>query len=163
MSVNKYLPHVFVLPEDDANRQLANGFLLEPSLRNRKIQILEEAGGWQEVLNRFRTEHVPLMDRTPNRHMVLLIDFDGREDRLGAARAAIPSHLAEKVFVLGAWTNPEQLRQSLGRPYEAIGLEMAKDCLDERKTTWGHRLLGHNASEVERLRNQVRPILFSDA
>ncbi len=24
--VNKYLPHVFVLPEDDANRQLANEF-----------------------------------------------------------------------------------------------------------------------------------------
>lgn len=28
MSVNKYKPHVLVLPEDDANRQLANGFLL---------------------------------------------------------------------------------------------------------------------------------------
>ena len=29
MSVNKYQPHVLVLPEDDANRQLANGFLLD--------------------------------------------------------------------------------------------------------------------------------------
>jgi hypothetical protein len=29
MSVNKYHPHVLVLPEDDANRQLANGFLLD--------------------------------------------------------------------------------------------------------------------------------------
>ena len=27
MSVNKYKPHVLLIPEDDANRQLANGFL----------------------------------------------------------------------------------------------------------------------------------------
>jgi hypothetical protein len=30
MSANKYKPHVVVLPEDDANRQLANGFLTHP-------------------------------------------------------------------------------------------------------------------------------------
>jgi len=53
MSVNKYLPHVLVLPEDDANRQLANGFQLDVFLATRRMQILEEAGGWQEVLNRF--------------------------------------------------------------------------------------------------------------
>jgi len=29
MSVNGHLPHVLVLPEDDANRQLANGFVLD--------------------------------------------------------------------------------------------------------------------------------------
>ena len=40
MSVNKYLPHVLVLPEDDANRQLANGFLLDPNLLDRRIQLL---------------------------------------------------------------------------------------------------------------------------
>jgi hypothetical protein len=27
--VNRYLPHVLVLPEDDANRQIANGFVLD--------------------------------------------------------------------------------------------------------------------------------------
>ena len=53
MSVNKYMPHVLVLPEDDANRQLANGFQLDESLATRKMQILEEAGGWQEVLHCF--------------------------------------------------------------------------------------------------------------
>jgi hypothetical protein len=29
MSVNRNRPHVFVLPEDDANLQLATGFVLE--------------------------------------------------------------------------------------------------------------------------------------
>ncbi len=29
MSVNKYKPHVLILPEDDADRQIANGFCTE--------------------------------------------------------------------------------------------------------------------------------------
>ena len=43
MSVNVYNPHVLVLPEDDANRQIANGFLLEPSIKHRNIQVLTPA------------------------------------------------------------------------------------------------------------------------
>lgn len=162
MSVNRQVPHVFVLPEDDANRQLANGFLLEHSLATRRMQILEEAGGWQEVLNRFKEDHVPEMDRYPGRFMVLLIDFDGREDRLIAARAAIPNHLKERVFVLGAWSEPEELRHDLGS-YETIGLAMAKDCRDNTEETWRHRLLCHNAGELDQLRKRVRPVLFSNS
>lgn len=44
MSVNKHLPHVFVLPEDDANRQLANGFYLAESLDVRRMQVLQPPG-----------------------------------------------------------------------------------------------------------------------
>jgi hypothetical protein len=33
MSVNKYQPHVLLLPEDDANTELANGFVLEIEYR----------------------------------------------------------------------------------------------------------------------------------
>ncbi len=48
MSVNKYLPHVFVLPEDDANRQLASGFHLQvPWDRQRQMQVLS-SGWWLE-------------------------------------------------------------------------------------------------------------------
>jgi hypothetical protein len=161
MSVNRRVPHVLVLPEDDANRQLANGFQLDPLLDTRRMQILEEAGGWREVLNRFQEDHVPEMDRYATRFMVLLIDFDGREDRLNTVRAAIPDHLTERVFVLGAWSDPEELRQNLGSPYEAIGLAMARDCRDNTEVIWAHSLLCHNAGELERLRNHVRPILFS--
>jgi hypothetical protein len=161
MSVNKYLPHVLVLPEDDANRQLANGFSLDLSLATRRMQILEEAGGWQEVLNRFKTDHLSEMDRYAGRFMVLLIDFDGREDRLHTVRAAIPDRLQDRVFVLGAWSQPEDLRPILGS-YESIGLALARDCRDNTEVTWAHGLLSHNAGELERLRKQVRPILFSD-
>ena len=101
MSVNKYLPHLLVLPEDDANRQLANGFIQDQHLFTRRIQVLEEVGGWSEVLNRFTSDHVIEMDRYPQRFMVLLIDFDRQKDRLDKAKAAVPGHLTERVFVLG--------------------------------------------------------------
>ena len=113
MSVNKYQPHVFVLPEDDANRQLANGFLLDLSLSTKKIQVLPEVGGWAQVLERFQSDHIPGMDRYPERYMVLLIDFDNRPDRLDHARAAIPGHLTERVFILGVLSEPEALRRTL--------------------------------------------------
>jgi hypothetical protein len=99
------------------------------------------------------------MERFPHRFMILLIDFDGREDRLDDAKAAIPDHLTDRAFILGALTEPEALRQSLGS-YETIGLAMAEDYREETDTTWGHDLLQHNASELDRLRTQVRPILF---
>jgi hypothetical protein len=38
MRINKYKPHILVLPEDDANRQIANGFILEPTLNQSAIQ-----------------------------------------------------------------------------------------------------------------------------
>ena len=44
MSVNRHKPHLLVLPEDDANRQLARGFELE--LSTRQFQVLQPAGGW---------------------------------------------------------------------------------------------------------------------
>lgn len=159
MSVNRYRAHVLVLPEDDANRQLANGFLLDRDLSTWRIQVLVEAGGWGDVLEHFLVDQVVDMDRYPKRFMILLIDFDGREDRLQYARSRIPARLTDRVFILGALTEPEALKVDLGS-YEAIGLELARDCREETDKTWGHRLLRHNTSELDRLRANVRPILF---
>jgi hypothetical protein len=100
------------------------------------------------------------MDRFRDRFMVLLIDFDGSEERLQDAKAGIPEHLTERVFILGALTDPEALKKANLGSYEEIGLAMARDCRDEADTIWGHQLLRHNASELERLRVHVRPILF---
>lgn len=161
MSVNKNRPHIYVLPEDDANRQLADGFFLDHSLWNRRssFQVLPEAGGWRKALDSFQSDHIRGMERYPQRFMVLLIDFDGQGDRLDNAKAVVPDHLKDRVFVLGAWGEPEALKANLG-DYETIGMAMAKDCREETDTTWGHDLLQHNASELDRLREHVRPILF---
>ncbi len=161
MSVNRYQPHVLVLPEDDANRQLANGFLLDLSLSTKKIQVLPEVGDWAQVLERFQSDHIPGMDRYPERYMVLLIDFDNRPDRLDHARAAIPGHLTERVFILGVLSEPEALKEDTLESYETIGLAMAEDCRAETEVIWGHDLLRHNAGELDRLRQYVRPLLFT--
>ena len=158
--VNKHEDHVLVLPEDDANRQLANGFHLQIGWsQQRQMQVLRVAGGWNKVLTLFRSVHVKEMNRWPKRFMVLLIDFDDTQERLRDAEAAIPGNLAQRVFVLGALTEPEVLRADLGT-YETIGKGMADDCREETDTTWGHHQLRHNASELDRLRRCVRPILF---
>ncbi len=162
MSVNKYLPHVYVLPEDDANRQVANGFFLDERLRQRQLYVLEEAGGWNEVLERFCSIHAAEMERVPGRFMVLLIDFDNKIDRLQSSRDRIPTHLRDRVFILGVLSEPEDLKHDLGS-FETIGLALAKDCREETNATWGHRLLRHNGGEADRLRVQVRQVLFPDS
>lgn len=160
MGVNKELPHVFVLPEDDANRQLAEAFHQYVDWRQyRQMQVLVEAGGWRVVMDLFKSEHITEMDRNAKRLMVLLIDFDGHLDRLDFVKSNIPVRMADRVFVLGAFRKPEALKPTLGS-YETIGMSLAKDCREETDTTWNHPLLQHNASELARLREHVRPILF---
>jgi hypothetical protein len=159
VSVNKHLPHVYVIPEDDANRQLAIGFYLEIN-QTRQMQVLPVAHGWNEVLRCFQTDHARGMDIFPNRYMVLLIDFDRSEARLEYARRSIPEHLVDRVFVLGIWSEPEDLG-GLGS-LETIGKGMARDCRDQTDNVWRHQLLRHNAAEIARLREHVRPILFPD-
>jgi hypothetical protein len=149
-----------VLPEDDANRQLALGFRLQVS-SHRQFEIQPPAGGWGKVLDCFESDHIGEMEKCPNRYMVLLIDFDSKEDRLQYAKDKIPGHLAERVFVLGTLSEPEALRASLGCSYEMIGSKLAVDCRDGTSTAWDHPLLRHNAEEVKRLRASVRPILFA--
>jgi hypothetical protein len=161
MAVNQYLSHVLVLPEDDANRQIANGFHRQV-LPYRQMQVLRPAGGWTKVLSLFESEHVTAMEHCPNRFMVLLIDFDSSETRLEKARAAIPQHLAERVFVLGAWSKPERLKTDLG-DFETVGSKVADDCRSGTEATVGHELLRHNTAELARLRHRVLPILFPPA
>lgn len=158
MSANKHAPHVRVLPEDDANRQLANGFLLGVEWsRQGQIDVLRVAGGWHAVLDSFEADHVPSMNRNANTYMVLLIDFDEDTGRRQYVESRIPEHLRERVFVIGAWSRPEDLRPP---SYESIGKALARDCRDGTEATWGHELLRHNAEELTRLREHVRPILF---
>jgi hypothetical protein len=158
--VNKHRPHVFVLPEDDANRQLAIGFALEVSARfSRQVFVLPVAGGWTQVLERFLSDEVVDMEGSPDRYMVLLIDFDRNEERLSHVYSRIPEHLRDRVFILGVWSEPEELKKALGS-CEGIGAAMARDCREETNTTWDHALLRHNAGELARLRPCVRPILF---
>jgi hypothetical protein len=159
VSANKSFPHLYVLPEDDANRQLVTGFHLECG-KPRQIHTLPVANGWTKVLDQFKKVHIREMNRFPARLMVLLIDFDDHEDRLTVANAAVPRDLTDRVFVLGSWTDPQALRRAGIGAFEAIGAALAKDCREGTRLTWGHELLRHNASELDRLCERIKPILF---
>ncbi|MFM9965426.1 MAG: hypothetical protein ACKV2Q_29930 [Planctomycetaceae bacterium] len=107
---NKFRPHVYVLPEDAANRQLANGFRLHESVANKEFKVLPEAGGWIKVRSQFEEVHIAEMKNNSLRYLVLLVDFDGKENRLEEIKKVIPPNLIERVFVIGVWLEPEDLK-----------------------------------------------------
>ncbi len=62
--MNRQRPHLLVLPEDDANRQLANGFHQQVDWNQyRQMKALPPAGGWRNVLELLREGHLAEMNR----------------------------------------------------------------------------------------------------
>lgn len=161
MSVNKNRPHVYILPEDDANRQIANGFLLDPSIKLRNIEVLRPAGGWPKVLDSFLNDHVLGLRNNAHRHLILLIDFDGQvEERTARFVSQFPGDVRDRVFLLGSMSEPEPLRKQCGDSLENIGKTLAAECFGDEKQLWAHPLLAHNETERTRLNASVRSILF---
>ena len=161
MSVNNYLPHVMVLPEDLADQDIANGFQLEmDQQRQRRIQILIVAVGWGHVLDSFERDQLRDLQKYPNRYLAMVIDFDNATGRRAAAEARIPAHPRDRVFILGTRSEPETLRTALGLKYEEIGRDLARDCRQGTRNVWDHPLPADNVTEPARLFERVRPILF---
>lgn len=163
MSVNKFSLHVLILPEDDANRQIANGFVLALSpLGGRQVQVLPVAGGWREVLRQFSEEHVRPMEKWNERRLILVLDFDGDDQRRETVEKTIPPQIKDRVFVLGTLTEPEDLKRDGLGSYEQIGIRLCTECERASDGIWHHRLLSHNAQELKQLREDIRPILFPE-
>ncbi|WP_413173321.1 hypothetical protein [Anabaena azotica] len=161
MSRNKYDQHIFVLPEDDANRQIANGFIQNLNLNQRAIQVRPIANGWKKAVDQLTNDYASGMRQFPKRMIVLLIDFDEREDRLSYVQSHIPEDLRNRVFVLGVQSNPESLQRDIKQSLEAIGETLATDCSENKNELWGHHLLIHNKPELERMIKLVKPFLFN--
>jgi len=161
MSINCYRPHVLVLSEDDANRQIANGFLLDPSLKARNIQVLSSSGGWGKVHRDLHAEHIEGLRKYNDRHLVLLIDFDGKVDeRTEYFRNGFPDDVKDRVYVLGTSSEPEPLRVACRNSLEEVGKALARECFQDETQLWGHQLLTHNEAERKRLCTNVKSILF---
>ena len=160
MSINKYKPHLLILPEDDANREIANGFVNNLKINERIIQILPIADGWTKAVNQLKDDYIPRMYQCTERRIVLLIDFDQRENRFDYVKKEIPKDLQDRVFILGVQSNPENLRNSTQKSFEAIGETLADNCADNIDDLWGHELLQHNSGELERMRESIKSFLF---
>jgi hypothetical protein len=176
MSVDINKPHLIVLAEDDANRQLARAFLLEIRERMpdpRQIEVLQKRtrkppkDGWKKTVDeKFFEDQVPVMRQYPHQRVLLLIDFDEKTDdhnrREYTSRQLSErklEKLRDRVFILGVWSEPEQLKQNLGQSFEKIGKSLAQACMNDDNELWQHELLEHNLAEIKRMKPSVNPLL----
>lgn len=163
---NRYQPHLLVLPEDEADQELANGVMLSLNINDRAIIIDKPAKGWKKVVNKLTGLVADEMRKYQSCHVVLLIDFDCKasgampEKRFNQIVDAIPEDLRHRVYVLGALSEPEGLKRSLKLSLEKIGEALVEDCPEQRNQLWSHELLRHNLKEVERLLASVKGFLF---
>jgi len=172
MSVNNHKPHLIVLAEDDANRQMAHAFLLEIRGRMpepRQIEVLRKRtkkpakDGWLKTIEeKFVKDQIPVMYQYPRQMTLLLIDFDEQPRRLEYIQKQIPEDLNSRVFILGVWSEPEQLKKNLGQSFEKIGESLAQACINDSNELWQHDLLKHNLNEVSRMKPLINPLLFND-
>jgi len=155
MSANKYSEHLVVIPEDDANRQILNGFRNTLGVDFRKIQVEAVAGGWKKVLETFESDHIPTMGKFPKRHVLLMIDFDRDSNRIDEVKKVIPEELRDRVFVLGVFSEPEDLSKSIRQTEEMIGESLADACLNKVEGLWSNPLLSHNNDELTRMQSLI--------
>ncbi len=163
---NKYLDHLLVLPEDDANRRLVNGFLMHVDVKYRSIQVLPEAGGWRHVLAALQDPVIINgLKNYPKRHLLLMIDFDGQDAarlmEYANAVAALPAAEQGRVYLLGCLETPERMRAACGVQLEDIGNQLAGECPPPpAEGLWAHAHMVQNAPELARLVAQVQPFLY---
>jgi len=164
---NLYKPHLLVLPEDEADQQLANGIKLSLNINNRALIIDKPAKGWLNVVKKYTDQVIPEMRKYPSRIVVLLIDFDCKtkgdspKNRFNQVRKSIPEDLKNRTFVLGTLSEPEDLKTEFKQGLEKIGESLAEECPDNRNQLWDNKRLKHNIPELERLLESVKPFLFS--
>jgi hypothetical protein len=160
--MNSYKPHILVLPEDEADRHLANGFFCHPDLTIQNYHIEKPSRGWNKVLAEFTENQITPMRKFEGRLLVLLIDFDKSRSRIDLFHEAIPDDLKDRVFVLGVWSQPESLAAPHGnKGLEQHGNNLADDCANNnRQRYWQTPLFKHNLVELNGRDDQLKKLLF---
>lgn len=159
--MNRYKDHIYVIPEDGANEQIANGFVNHHSVKHGQIQVMPAAGGWSNVLTTFQEEYITALRNYPLAHVVMVIDFDEDVQRRRARfQQEIPDNLKSRVFVIGSRDEPETLKRLLNIGFEKLGESLANDCDLGIAEHWNHEQLQHNDPERQRLFQTVRPFVF---
>ena len=162
--MNKYAPHVYVIPEDDADRQIVDGFVNHHEVDARRLKVMPLARGWPNVLKSFQDEYIQTLRNYPLAHVVMLIDFAGQiDERRAKFEQAIPDELKTRVFVVGSKNDPETLKKTLNTSFEDIGKSLANDCGAGTAEHWDHEQLQHDDDERQRLFQTIKPFLFDTA
>jgi hypothetical protein len=141
-----------VIPEDDANRQIAVEFAA--ACETNRLRIDTVGGGWKSTVDLFLRDYAEDMRRYTLRSIVLIIDSDSKPDRISKIKEAIPKDIASRVFIVGCFDEPEKMRADLGS-FETIGRTMAKECIEGIDSIWQGDHLKHNSGEMNRLKIQM--------
>ncbi len=160
MSVNRHRPHVLVLVEDQANREIVIGFRTHLSVDQRQIGVTKNLGGWRRVCDEFEHVYVTKLYESEECHVVMLIDFDERLERREHVKELIPDELQDRVCIIGVLSEPEKLKDATKLRFEEIGLALAADCPGQAAGIWNHELLKHNVVELGRISKTFGPIVF---
>ena len=102
MSPNRYQPHLLVIPEDKANQDIVNGFLLHVEYNARQLQVLGFANGWLKGKDKLLELSEGDLVKNKNAHALLLIDHDGDSARGSNIKALISDDVKDRVFVIGS-------------------------------------------------------------
>lgn len=159
MSPNRYQPHLLVIPEDKANQDIVNGFLLHVEYNARQLQVLGFANGWLKGKDKLLELSEDNLAKNKNAHALLLIDHDGDPDRGFNIKAQISDDVKDRVFVIGVLSEPEKLK-SANQKYERIGGLIADGCKNNNSDFWQDGLLVHNLKEVQRLSEAFHDLFF---
>lgn len=163
---NKYQPHVVIWIEDDANRNMVNGFLNAIEVTRNQANPLSKTrqngqAGWKKTATEFINNCNQELHKLPFRYMLLVIDFDQDDSRRNWISQQISDAVRDRTFILGVWQEPEDLKKLAQLSFESIGEQLAKECANNQYNLWQHHLLQHNAQELHRLTTTIKPFLFT--
>lgn len=170
MSINRQRKHVIFFGEDEATRNLAQGFCESEKINDLKCEVWSTYGtGWQSTIDAIETVR---MSRYPQTHLVLVIDLDRRgEDRIAALKREIANcPCKDRVYIIGCTKDVQALQRSF-TPVNSIGKLSAQETgrtIADRSSkdvscmegVWGDSSLVHNKDELERLCRNLKDVIF---
>ena len=77
MSANKYTHHLIVIPEDQAVRDIVNGFSTCLDANEKQFSVYDLARGWERGKETLLELSKGYMRKYSNSYAVLIVDFDG--------------------------------------------------------------------------------------
>lgn len=160
--MNRYQKHILVLPEDDANRQIANGFFVNWA-GGIQQSICPVARGWRRTFDELRDDYENHVRNFPKCRFVILIDFDDHfDERMNLFRRMVPEDLQDRIFLLGCIHEPETVRRELNTTFEGIGRILAEDCDTSTRSVWNANQFRHNSLELNRLKASLALVAEGD-
>lgn len=157
--MNKFKPHLFIVPEDDADRQIAVGFQMHLEAKG-EMQIVDVARGWLKVVGVIKDEYVPLLKNNLNSHVLGIIDCDKDADRIAGQLENFPEDIRNRIFLLGVNENPQEFKRSAKMHFAEIGEKLADECYKDELDLWNHEMLSYSSSEALRAKDVLRELVF---